>query len=79
MLPGTLASAFLLHVSRAWPSFTRSLPGYGLVTSWLQAGRSSPSLPPEMQEKREKKASADKDVEAFPGILSQLSSYIMAD
>lgn len=31
MLPGTLApSVFLLHISRVW-----SLPGYGLVTSWL--------------------------------------------
>lgn len=39
MLWGTLApSVFLLPTSSVRPPFTHSLPGSGLVTSWLQAG-----------------------------------------
>ena len=39
MLWGTLApSVFLLPTSSVRPPFTHSLPGSGLVTSWLQVG-----------------------------------------
>lgn len=39
MLWGILApSVFLLPTSSVRPPFTHSLPGSGLVTSWLQAG-----------------------------------------